>query len=678
MDSCLPAGRVTGLCAGRPPAWLTHVAEGPGYICRAPNQRALNLGVKLASSVNTGRKAVAHRSRRDDARRSRRRTVRRVVLSVLGLALLVVLAAGGWLASRVLIVKDSLESAQSQLGSFKDAVGTGSVSTAAMYEDLSKNTKTAAAESRDPIWLWSEGLPVLGPNLTAVRQVSTMVNDLTKDGVQPVAIAADGLSIDSLKPVDGKVDIQPLKALPDAVAALDDAMGVAQKRAEAIDTSETLPQISGAMTQVTSLMEQASPVLKELRKVLPFLYPALGGEETRYYLLMFQNNAEERASGGNPASMALLKVKDGSIKLVEQASSGDFPIFEKFGGVGIKTFDENWEKLYGLRTTRFVTNMTWTPDFTKTAKMAQAWWERDFGRKVDGVISMDPVALSYLLGATGPIQLETGDELNRDNAVSFLLSDVYAKYPDPVQQDLVFGSAAGKIFSTITSGQGEPKNYISVMEPAIAEGRLKIWSADKKEQKVIGTYPIAGELPEDNTTETRVGVYNNDSATSKMSYYMDSTVSVTANQCNPEKPKYSVSTAVTNTLAWDAVYTLPSYVLAGNKQVQIGYDRQWVVFYGPVGSKLTSAKIGDEEVVFGDTFEVYNPGATGGWNSRPATLGTDKGRPVGMVEITIAPGETVTVNARFSGGKDASSNVTLSTTPKVRPVPAEITQAPCD
>lgn len=51
----------------------------------------------------------------------------------------------------------------------------------------------------------------------------------------------------------------------------------------------------------------------------------LGGDGPRHYLLMFQNNAEERASGGNPASMAMITVDDGRVTLGRQASSSDFP-----------------------------------------------------------------------------------------------------------------------------------------------------------------------------------------------------------------------------------------------------------------------------------------------------------------------------------------------------------------
>ena len=38
-----------------------------------------------------------------------------------------------------------------------------------------------------------------------------------------------------------------------------------------------------------------------------------------------------------------------------------------------------------------------TPDFPSTAKLARKMWTSQYGGKVDGVISFDPVALSYLM-----------------------------------------------------------------------------------------------------------------------------------------------------------------------------------------------------------------------------------------------------------------------------------------
>jgi hypothetical protein len=419
------------------------------------------------------------------------------------------------------------------------------------------------------------------------------------------------------------------------------------------------------------------PVTAELRKVMPVLYPALGGEGTRHYLLIFQNNAEERTSGGNPAAMAMLDVDHGKIKLGKQPSSTDFPSPYPTPPL---TFGGDWAKIYGPYASGYLTNITFTPDYPQTARMARAMWRTQFGGKVDGVISFDPVALSYLMRATGPIKLPTGEVLTSENAVSYLLSGVYAKYTDPFVQNAVFASAAQAIFKAVTSGQGSPKDYVAQLAPMLNEQRLKAWSVRKNEEELLLTSQAGNMMPADNSKATVLGVYNNDDSTSKMSYYMDAKVDVTARVCPAKTPTYTVSTTVTDTLKASQIPGLTAYVVAHQPRIVPGGDRQWVQLYGPVGAKLKAVYIDGEKVAWGTNIlyqQNTNWSATGEYDHRPAVQGTLFDRPVGVVSIKMGPEESVTVKGVFTGGKANSPTVEVSHTPKVRPVPVTVKQAKC-
>ncbi|UUL77361.1 DUF4012 domain-containing protein [Pseudarthrobacter sp. Fe7] len=69
-------------------------------------------------------------------------------------------------------------------------------------------------------------------------------------------------------------------------------------------------------------------------------------------------------------------------------------------------------------------------------------WQRKTGQRVDGVISIDPVVLSYIIQSTGPVAVNGPElasvkaaglptDLTGDNVVPTLLSDVYAKIRQP-------------------------------------------------------------------------------------------------------------------------------------------------------------------------------------------------------------------------------------------------------
>ena len=626
-------------------------------------------------------KAPKTKKQRTPAQRTRRRiAIGGVVALLLGVVAVVLLTV--YVGNRALIAKDQLQAAQGQLTTFKSALGQPNApSAAALYTKLQANTSKAAQQVDDPVWSLYEKIPVVGPNMKAFRQTAELVNDLVHDGVGPLAKAADGISVDSLKPHDGGIDIEPLKKLTPAIGDIDDAITAADKRAGAIDTKDVVPQLKQPIGQVQSMLQEAAPLTHELRKVMPVLYPALGGNGARHYLLIFQNNAEERASGGNPASMAMLVVDHGKIKLGQQGDSGNFPhpyTVPPFTPKGAGNGD--WPKIYTDYASTYVTNITMTPDFPSTAKMARAMWKNVYGGKVDGIISFDPVALSYLLKATGPVKLVDGTVIDSNNAVQFLLYDVYAKYTAPDVQDAVFASAAQGVFSAVTSGQGDPKSYLAQLQPMMDEQRLKMWSVRDDEEKLLMDSPLGNMLPEDNTEKTVLGVYNNDDATSKMSFFMDEQIKVTTNTCKAD-PQYTVSAKVINTLPAANAYSLPEYVKAHQPRIVPGGDRQWVQVYGPVGAKLKAVYVDGEKVVWGTNFSFKfntNYNATGQLDHRPAVKGTMYDRPVGSVSLNMGPASSKTVKAVFTGGTDNSRTVEVSHTPKVRPVPVEITDAKCD
>ncbi len=624
-------------------------------------------------------KATKRKKQRTPAQRTRRRiAVGGSVALILGVVAAALLTL--YVGNRALIAKDSLEAAQGQLTSFKSALGQPNApSTTALYRGLQANTTKAAQQIDDPVWSLYERLPVVGPNLKAFGQTATLIDALVHDGVGPLAKAADGISVDSLKPHDGGIDIEPIKKLTPAIADVDDAIQAADRSAAAIDTSDVLPQLKQPIDSLRATLAEAAPVTAELRKVMPVLYPALGGEGKRRYLLMFQNNAEERASGGNPASMAMLIVDDGKVKLGRQGNSGDFPKLTKPILMPKGSWNADFAKFYGDYAMTYVTNITMTPDFPTTAQAARKYWQRVYPGKVDGVISFDPVALSYLMRATGSVRLADGAVITADNAVSYLLYEVYAKYPDPKVQDAVFASAAQGIFGAVTSGQGSPQAYLDQLKPMLAEQRLKMWSTRADEQQLLMDGGLGNMLPADNKDKTVLGVYNNDDATSKMSYFMDETVKVTTNTCQAT-PKYTVSAKVINTLPAAKAYTLPEYVKAHQSRIVPGGDRQWVQLYGPVGATLKSVTIDGEKVVWGTNFRVdenTNYNATGIADRRPAVKGQLYDRPVGQVSLNIGPGASKTVKAVFEGGTDNSKTVEVSHTPKVRAVPVELKTATC-
>ncbi len=126
-----------------------------------------------------------------------------------------------------------------------------------------------------------------------------------------------------------------------------------------------------------------------------------------------------------------------------------------------------------------------TPDFPRTGEITRAMVKKGLDEDVDGVISVDPVAMSFILAGTGPVTLDGGGVLTQENAVAVLLNAVYVSYQDNERQDEIFQQAARKIFDVVKSGRGESRLAITGWSRPRAENRLTVWSSHDEEQRLI-------------------------------------------------------------------------------------------------------------------------------------------------------------------------------------------------
>jgi len=263
---------------------------------------------------------------------------------------------------------------------------------------------------------------------------------------------------------------------------------------------------------------------------------------------------------------------------------------------------------------------------------------RERGVEVDGVISLDPVALSYLLGATGPVTLPTGDTLTSDNAVDLLLNGVYQRYENPREQDAFFAAAAGAVFTALTSGTGSPADLLSAMARAGSEHRLLLWNSDPAEQAVLDGTTLQGALPDSDADVTSFGVYVNDATASKMDYYQ-ALQTMTA-WCGADEAQLTVT--ISNDAPTDAA-SLPSYITGGgSRDVPPGEAKTVTYVYLPPGSTLVSSTaVGDRDAP--------------GFGS-----GIDAGRDVLIWTTQLAPGERMTLTVQVQTPRTAEI-VTRST-----------------
>jgi len=602
------------------------------------------------SRSSSGSRSKRRRSSR--SRRKARRTRRIVGWSVAGVLVLII-AGVAWVGIRGWMAKSELEAAIPLANQVKTKILAADTDGAsADAASLASHAAAAASLTGDPIWGAAELVPFVGPNLSAVGEAASVIDLIAKDAIVPMTADVASIGVSGFQPVNGAVDLAPLIAAQPTVAKASETFHVAAQRVSSIDADSTLEPVRSAVAQLDSAVGEADSLLDGVNRAITLAPKMLGADGDRNYLLLFQNPAELRAGGGITSALALLRTSGGAVSLVQQASGSDFATFNP----PAVELPEETRGLYSDRPASYVQNTTLVPQFDLSGQIASKMWTDTYGGTVDGVMSFDPVALSYLLKATGPVELPSGDTLTSDNAVSFLLSEVYSKYPEPAIQDAVFASAAKAVFERVSSGGIDAKALLEALSRAAGEGRFSIWNANPDDQAVLADTTLAGGLPALTQDATGLGVYFNDATGGKMDYYLDTAVSTASELCRADgRPAFQVTVTLTNTAPADAASSLPRYVTgAGAFGVSPGNISTIVYVYGPqsVGA-LTDATIVTK--------------LDSGSADAPGHASFDSDRTVAVFPVELAPGESRTMTVEYLGQAGNPLQIDTHITPTIKP-----------
>lgn len=615
-------------------------------------------------SINSRRE----RRRSRDRRRVRwGRTIGFLALALVGVV--AVVAVLGWvLFERVMVAKDSLETAVPSARELPALVIEGSTEEALATVSNVHTAATTAVEQSD-FWVWklAERVPVLGENLVAARVMSESVVELTATAQTVI----HNVDLHAFQPVDGVIDLTRVSAAGDAIRAIDAVADDVANEVNRIHAGSLVEELRGPLAQFKDAVSEVRSLTEPLSEVAAVLPGLLGAEGPRTYVLMFQGNSELRASGGNPAALALVRADAGRVDLISQVDSYSF---ENNRPTSVIPLAPELEAVYGDSIGRWVPDMTYMPDFPTTVEILRGWWATVDLPAFDGVISIDPVALSYLTDATGPIALPTGETLVRDNTVALLLHDVYLNYrsertsldeqsgSSDVTADQFFAIAAATVFTKLMSGVQSPMALMAGLHQAADEGRIKFWSAIPAEQELVAGTKLSGVLPTGNEPVTTAGVFFNDTTGSKMDYFIRSEIEAVADRCMAVgPPRFDLTVRLINDAVRDVAMQLPRYITGPNYTPgDVATD---VLLYAPPGATITSWDVsGAAEVTL-------------------KAEGYHLGRHVLRIGVVTTPQSTATITSSISAAEGVGSEnfgpLAVETTPMVTTTPVSITDADC-
>lgn len=547
----------------------------------------------------------------------RGRTRRRVLLTVAGVVVVLVLAAA-WLAFRVAQAGRALMAAQDDLETISQQAHDGDLSALqAALPQAHEHLHTARQAVDDPVWRAATVLPWAGHQLGAVRTVTVALDDVVT-AADPVLDAVDGM----LGSGDGGLDLAPLAAAAPDVQAAAERVAAGARAVAAIDTDGLVSRLVGPVERVQDDFAGLGPAADTVAHLAAVLPGMLGSDEPRTYLLASLNSAELRAQGGIVGAFAVLQVDGSSVRLVDQRSTGDFQGLEQ----PVLPLTAEEDQVFTDRLGRYVQDALLTPDFPRAAQLLAARWTQDTGQQLDGVIATDVVAAADVMRATGAVTTPSGVTLDADSAASVLLHDAYLEL-DRDQADAFFGEVAATLFQAVTSGDADPRTLVREAAGAAGEGRVRVWSAHDDEETQLRAASVGGAFLSGPYPDA-VGVFLDDGTGGKLDYYLSTTVTVEDLQCTGDSPTATVRIDLDYEPP-DDVATLPWWVVGIDAAgLPAGDLATNVSVFAPQGARLDALGLGDAgQFVSG-------------------TTGTLDGRAVQTVTARLAPGESVTYRAQ--------------------------------
>lgn len=429
----------------------------------------------------------------------------------------------------------------------------------------------------------------------------------------------------SLSPKHGAVDIAPITAAAATLTTADQEVKRAQSTIAAIDQRALAAPFARAVGQLQRKLDILAQTTDKAARIGRLAPPLLGAAGPRKYLVVFQNLAEARATGGLLGSFAVLTVDHGNLSLTGQGSvardigktDGRFEPALPVPAVLPKA-------LYGNLPGSFSTATNLTPDFPTAAGLLAQMYRLQHHVTVDGVLALDPVALSYLLKGAKPIAVGHGISMTSGNITAVLLSKPYALYPesaDAPARDLFLEQATGKAFIAVTRSPTNASSVVKGLARAANEHRVLLWSSHPAEPLDLTGTAIAQLLPPTDAAAPTIGLFRNDGTGGKLGFYADGSAGVTAGACDEQGRR-----TVTVTLQME--YSAPS---SGLSAYVLGYAkagpyvlRTNVMVFAPPNSSVESVVVDGQRLPVVDAQE----------NGRNVAMVSVDQRPAQHVELT--------------------------------------------
>lgn len=392
---------------------------------------------------------------------------------------------------------------------------------------------------------------------------------------------------------------------------------------ESIDCAKDLSFESVENRFISSRIFTTELIISNLANLIDQTYAA---KESKNWLLVFQNPAESRATGGLLGFYAVLSIGQVQIELVEFAANDDLP---QYYPTQIE-LPSDFNELYGENASAIWLNDNVSPHFPYAAEVWLDKFSRYLQMPLEGVLTIDPIVVARLLKKENINFYVQDEKIDGNNFVTKTLYDPYIRFEEKDDQRIIYlKDLTSNLLSNLPLSELISISSFGLVNEARREGRVQVYSDKQALKNAIIELDLHRNLQSD--TESVFITFNN-LGENKLDYFLNAEALTCTDPKNTNISRHFIS--VSSKLEPDRY--LPGYMNRRGDVLLGDYTRNsnrlLIGVYGSKDSQISKLNyIKDDQVLS---------------NFQSEKKGRELGRPAVLIPVEVQPGNQP-VNIEF-------------------------------
>jgi hypothetical protein len=355
----------------------------------------------------------------------------------------------------------------------------------------------------DPLLGLARALPLTAANVRGADSVVAAAGDLLDAVDRGLTLGRRFVEIREARTAD-PTNASTLSQLVELMAtSRDDAVSAAASVASARQALASVPdgligQVESVRDAMRTRIDKYGPLLDTYVRVSARLPAILGWDGPRRYLVLTQDPAELRPSGGLIGSYGIIAFDKG--RIVERRFLNVSPLDEKNDYPFIRPPQELADYLLGPTQSWQLADAGWSPDFPTSAQDALRIYTNESGdARIDGVFAITTHTIDELLKITGPISVPEYDVTIASGETTLKVLQLTRAPRKPGEDAKAFLSVfADRLFGTLLALP--PRRWGDVLGAAGAFGQERLllaWFRDATDEAFAADGGFGGEVRQD-------------------------------------------------------------------------------------------------------------------------------------------------------------------------------------